>query len=190
MPEDLAGLLAVARVVPPLSGPLLAALLRLCHPRAGSTAAARDLARLGRCRLPPLALASALAAPDAATLAARLHAAAGVARPAAAASGAPAGPKLAEVHGLDPLRPRLLAMVRDLGRWAAGELPWAEMTASALLSGPPGTGKTMIARALAAEAGVPLIATSYADCQKAGHQGDMLAALLSLATDVVARTSP
>jgi len=35
----------------------------------------------------------------------------------------------------------------------------------------------MLAHALAGSAGVPLIATSYSDCQRHGHQGDMLAAM-------------
>jgi len=35
----------------------------------------------------------------------------------------------------------------------------------------------MLANAFAASAGIPLITTSYSDCQRHGHQGDMLAAL-------------
>ena len=48
---------------------------------------------------------------------------------------------------------------------------------SAVFYGPPGNGKTMLASAFAGSAEIPLFATSYSACQKAGHQGDMLRTL-------------
>lgn len=67
-------------------------------------------------------------------------------------------------------------LVADMAAWKAGQLDWAEVS-SVLFHGPPGNGKTLLASALAGSLNIPLIATSYSDCQKHGHQGDMLKAL-------------
>lgn len=61
-------------------------------------------------------------------------------------------------------------LVADLADYRAGHLPWADVDRGALLYGPPGCGKTTFARALAASAGVPLIAASYASWE-AGPEG-------------------
>ncbi len=68
-------------------------------------------------------------------------------------------------------------------------MAWSEVTRSVLMFGPPGTGKTMLAHALAGSARIPIITTSYSDCQKHGHQGDMLAAL-SAAFERAAQQAP
>ncbi len=68
-------------------------------------------------------------------------------------------------------------LVADMAAWKAGQLPWNEVSSSVLFHGPPGNGKTLLASALAGSLNIPLIATSYSDCQKHGHQGDMLKAL-------------
>lgn len=81
----------------------------------------------------------------------------------------------------------LRRLAADIDRWRAGALEWSAVPRSMIFHGPPGTGKTMMAQAFAAETGLPLIATSYADCQKAGHQGDMLAALDRAVAEAVAR---
>ncbi len=65
-------------------------------------------------------------------------------------------------------------LVSDLRAWSQGEIGWTDMTRSVLLHGEPGTGKTFLARAIAASAEVPLITGSFAAWQAAGHLGDML----------------
>lgn len=71
----------------------------------------------------------------------------------------------------------LRRMLGDLETWRDGKLKWSEASMSAVFYGPPGNGKTMLAAAFAGSAGIPLFATSYSSCQKAGHQGEMLRAL-------------
>ena len=70
-------------------------------------------------------------------------------------------------------------MVADFNLWRAGELAWREMPHSLLMFGAPGTGKTALARAMAASARVPLIQGSFGEWQGRGHLGDMLAAMQS-----------
>jgi len=84
---------------------------------------------------------------------------------------------LSDVEGLGGAMPPLKRMLEDLDAWREGRAAWSDVTRSALFYGPPGTGKTMLAHAFAGSAGIPLITTSYSDCQRHGHQGDMLAAL-------------
>ena len=99
----------------------------------------------------------------------------------------PAAPKdatapaltLDKVHGQPNVVEAFSQVISDLEEWTAGNLAWSDVTSSFLLYGPPGTGKTLLAQALAGSAGLPLVQTSYSDCQRAGHQGDMLRELNS-----------
>ena len=68
-------------------------------------------------------------------------------------------------------------LVADIASWKSGQVQWTEVSSSVLFHGPPGNGKTLLASALAGTLGVPLISTSYSDCQRHGHQGAMLNAL-------------
>lgn len=70
-------------------------------------------------------------------------------------------------------------LAEDLATWKRGELPWASVDRGVLLAGPPGTGKTTFAQALAASCGVPLIASSASQWQAKGHLGDMLGAMFA-----------
>lgn len=71
--------------------------------------------------------------------------------------------RLDEVAGVDEAKTELLETIeflRNPGRFTAlGARP----VRGVLLSGPPGTGKTMLAKAVAAEAGVPFLAASGSD---------------------------
>jgi len=92
------------------------------------------------------------------------------------------GPGLEELHGYGAARDWGLSLVLDLRAWLAGgpAAPrWADLESAALLSGPPGVGKTAFAAALARSAGLPLIAGSLAQWQAArdGHLGHTLGAM-------------
>ncbi|MGN7871825.1 AAA family ATPase [Paracoccus sp. 22332] len=87
------------------------------------------------------------------------------------------GPTLDVIVGDGEAETAARRLVADLAAWSAGHIEWGEMTRSLLFVGPPGTGKTWLARAIAASAGVPLIEGSLAAWQAAGHLGEMLRAM-------------
>jgi cell division protease FtsH len=89
------------------------------------------------------------------------------------------GPTLADVHGMDAATDWGKAWVRDLNDFRGRRISWQDIGVGILLVGPPGTGKTMFAEALARSADVPLVSTSFAEWQatKSGHLGDCLKAM-------------
>lgn len=67
-----------------------------------------------------------------------------------------------------------LGLKSDLVLWRAGKLAWEDLSTKLLLSGPPGTGKTIFARALGNTLQVPLIVSSVASWLEPGYLGDVL----------------
>lgn len=90
---------------------------------------------------------------------------------------APDGIRLADLAGLGPARDTAIGIVEDLRAWQAGELAWDAVHRGMLIVGPPGCGKTELARAMAREPGIHLESGSYARWQANGHLGDMLKAM-------------
>ena len=104
---------------------------------------------------------------------------------AAAAATPPAKLTLQNVKGVPKACDTLSDIITDLEGWKIGKLSWDELNASVLLSGPPGTGKTMLAEAMAGSAGIPFISTSYTDLQKHGHLGNYLKAMSDIVNEAI-----
>lgn len=87
------------------------------------------------------------------------------------------GIRLADLTGLGEAQRIALGIVEDLRAWDAEELAWRDVHRGLIIAGPPGCGKTELARAMAREPDIHLEATSYGEWQAAGHLGLMLAAM-------------
>lgn len=81
-------------------------------------------------------------------------------------------PRVETLTGYGEARDWALALKDDLALWRSGSLAWEDMSVKLLLSGAPGTGKTMFARALCNTLQIPLIATSVATWMEPGYLGD------------------
>jgi hypothetical protein len=79
-------------------------------------------------------------------------------------------------------------MASDLQAWAKGKVDWGDVQRSVLLWGPPGTGKSHLATAMAGSAGATLVRGSFAEWQAKGHLGDMLRAMRSCFAAAAAST--
>jgi hypothetical protein len=170
LPRDLVRLADYRIVVPPLDGSAVAAVIEAVtgrHPGAVDN----DLARRVTLEALTIAVRSDLGAKRSLARLIRLLD--------NKAQNAEPAPILSELHGLGAAKDWGLALAHDLADYAAGRLPWAAVDKGCLLTGLPGTGKTSFARALAREAGVFFLATSYAQWQahKEGHLGHVTQAI-------------
>ncbi|GAK73428.1 ATP-dependent zinc metalloprotease FtsH [Agrobacterium rubi TR3 = NBRC 13261] len=82
-----------------------------------------------------------------------------------------------DLPGFGDAKEWALNLAIDLRDWRAGSIRWSDVDRGLLISGPPGTGKTMFAAAVAQTCGARFIETSAAQWQAAGHLGNYLKAM-------------
>lgn len=84
---------------------------------------------------------------------------------------------LKQLHGLGEARQFAEDLIADIHAAIQGQIPWAQVDRGALLVGPPGTGKTTLARAIAKDCKVKFVQGSAAEWQSAGSLPEHILAI-------------
>lgn len=82
----------------------------------------------------------------------------------------PVVPTLEEMHGYGDAKAWGLELARDIEDWRDGKIKWEDVDNGALISGPPGCGKTTFAPSLARTLGAHFIGGSYSSWLGTGGQ--------------------
>jgi cell division protease FtsH len=170
VPKALRNLRPDAVTLAPLDADILRAILGL-HYNDNSAVDALHLSGLPYLsRLSVDDLMLALRAPDAATAVAEI---ATTLTPADGTQG-----RLADFPLAEPVRGTVDQIISDLRAWSDGKLSWSDVTRGVLLEGPPGCGKTELARLIGREAGVAVVAGSVGIWSaESARSGDMIKAM-------------
>ncbi|MEE7474971.1 AAA family ATPase [Methylobacterium hispanicum] len=99
-------------------------------------------------------------------------------------------PTLDRMHGLGPAAEWGLSLAAAVSEWRRNEREWASIDRAAIVSGPPGCGKSSYARALAKTLGMPLVSTSVASWFSSGGYLDQVIAAFDAAVARAVAVSP